>query len=379
MRVLAITRTAVVTSHRERFKALTRFKDVELTVVTPPYWVEGYREILAVKQPDEVYNLVTLPTFSWGLRWGTLKNVMYVYRGLGRVIKELKPDIIDVLEEPYSLVTAEILRLKERLCPQAKFIFYSAQNIKKIYPLLFRRAEKYVFEKSDLAFPVSSEVADILKEKRFSKNMEIIPWGVDTDMFKRRQLSDLKERLKLGRFTVGFAGRLVKEKGIIDLMRAVAGLESDTSLLIVGSGPLENKIIRLSRKFNMKDRVVMIKGCRREDVPVYLSAMDVIAVPSITTRHWKEQFGRVIIEAWACLVPVVGSNSGHIPELIGNAGLIFDEGDVLDMRYKIKQIKKNIRLRLQLIERGKIRLKENFTWERVSDKIYNAYKKLSEK
>ena len=376
MKVLAITRTAVVTSHRERFKALSKFEDIELTVVGPEYWVEGYRKIHMEKSPEETYKLITLPTFSWRLPWGTMKNVTYRYRDLDKVIEEVKPDIFDVLEEPYSLVTAHTLRLKERLCPNAKFIFYSAQNIKKRYPLPFRSAEKYVFNKSDFSFPVSVGVKDILSQKKFSKGMEVIPWGVDPEIFKRLQVTELKKELKLRRFTVGYAGRLVKEKGIIELMRAVAGLEDDTSLLIIGRGPLEKKIRSLSRRLNMKDRVVIKGGCKREEMPRYLSAMDLLVVPSRTTKKWKEQFGRIIIEAWGCLVPVIGSSSGHIPELIGQAGLIFEEDDVLEMRHKIKQVKKNIRLRLQLIERGKVQVRDNYTWEKVAGKIHDVYQKL---
>ena len=188
----------------------------------------------------------------------------------------------------------------------------------------------------------------------------------------------MKEELKLRRFTIGFVGRLVKEKGIIDLLKAAAGLEDDTSLLIVGNGPLEREIKKFARKFNMKGRLIIKSGCQREEVPQYLSAMDLLVVPSLSTRHWKEQFGRIIIEAWGCLVPVIGSSSGHIPGLIGPAGLVFEEGDILDMRYKIKQVKKNIRLRLQLIERGKIRLKDNYTWEKVAEKIYKSYQSLYE-
>lgn len=375
MRVLAITRTAVVTSHRERFQALSQIKDLELTVVTSTSWVEGYRKIYTVKGGEEKYSLITLPTFSWGLPWGTGKNVSYLYRGLGKVMTEVNPHIIDVLEEPYSLVTRQGLSLKEKLCPQAGFIFYSAQNIKKVYPLPFRWAERYVFRRSDFAFPVSLEVSEVLSQKGFSKGREVIPWGINPEAFQRKP-SRLKEELKLRRFTIGFVGRLVREKGIIDLMRAVAGLEEDVSLLILGSGPLKNKILRLARRLNMRDRVIIKEACPREEVPQYLSVMDLLVVPSLTTRHWKEQFGRIIIEAWGCLVPVIGSNSGHIPELIDQAGLIFEEGDILDLRNKIRQVKKNIRLRLQLIERGKLRLKENYTWQKVAEKIYNVYQRL---
>src|SRR5207245_4143431 len=75
------------------------------------------------------------------------------------------------------------------------------------------------------------------------------------------------------------------------------------------------------------DRVRVTTGVRHAQVPRYLNAMDVLCAPSQTTSHWREQFGRMLVEAFACGVPVVGSDSGEIPYVINGSGLVVGEAD----------------------------------------------------
>ena len=75
-------------------------------------------------------------------------------------------------------------------------------------------------------------------------------------------------------------------------------------------------------------RVHVLTGVAHDDVPAFLNAMDVLCAPSQTTARWREQFGRMLIEAMACGVPVIASRSGEIPYVVGDAGLVVDEADV---------------------------------------------------
>ena len=60
-----------------------------------------------------------------------------------------------------------------------------------------------------------------------------------------------------------------------------------------------------------------------DQVAVEMRKLHALVLPSRTTPRWKEQFGRVLIEAMACGVPPVGSDSGEIPHVIDDAGLVF--------------------------------------------------------
>ena len=104
--------------------------------------------------------------------------------------------------------------------------------------------------------------------------------------------------------------------------------------------------------------------------------MDLLVVPSITIPHWKEQFGRMIVEGMACEVPVIGSDSGEIPTTIGKGGLIFKEKNTTDLKEKIETLIKSRKLRTTLAKNARKRVSENFTWKAIAQKQYQVYREL---
>jgi glycosyltransferase involved in cell wall biosynthesis len=108
-------------------------------------------------------------------------------------------------------------------------------------------------------------------------------------------------------------------------------------------------------------------------MPEILNTMDALVLPSRTRRNWKEQFGRALIEAMACDVPVVGSDSGEIPHVIGEAGLVFPEGDVTALTAHLASLRDSADLRHDLGSRGRARVLERFTQARIAEQTYRAY------
>ena len=93
-----------------------------------------------------------------------------------------------------------------------------------------------------------------------------------------------------------------------------------------------------------------------------------MVLPSRTTATWKEQFGRVLTEAMACGVPVVGSNSGAIPEVIADAGLIFPEGDAMSLAAQLQRLANEHTLAVELGRRGMARVVDNYSQKRIAAK-----------
>lgn len=290
-------------------------------------------------------------------------------------MRQIRPNIFHIEEEHYSFVTYQAIRLTKRY--NIKCLFVSWQNIYKKYPFPFSCIERYNLENADYAIVGNKEVKDILLRKGFNnERISIIPLGTNPLLFRRIESSKLKSGLRLEAFTIGYLGRFVKEKGVIDLLKAVSQLKCNFNLLMIGNGRLRYKIKAEGRRLGILERIRILNSFPSSQVPYYINCMDCLVLPSRTTKKWKEQFGRVLIEAMSCEVPVVGSDSGEIPNVIGDSGLVFKEGDINDLYSKLKLLINNVELRMKLANKGRKRVLNNFTQEKVARETYKVYQKI---
>ena len=152
-------------------------------------------------------------------------------------------------------------------------------------------------------------------------------------------------------FTVGYAGRLVESKGLRDLLAAVRMMAAPVEFVLIGNGEMRAE---LEGAEIPGSRVRVLDGLSHERMAEGFAQLDVLALPSLTTPTWKEQFGRVIVEALWCGVPVVGSDSGEIPWLIEltGGGLVFAEGDPTALAARLTELRENPELRERLARQG---------------------------
>jgi len=195
-------------------------------------------------------------------------------------------------------------------------------------------------------------------------------------MFHKMESTELRSKLQLEFFTIGYLGRFVKEKGIMDLIQAVYRINNNFNLLLIGSGKLRHKIKAEGRRLGLLEKIKIVDSVSSSQVPSYLNCMDCLVLPSLTTRKWKEQFGRVLTEAMSCEVPVIGSDSGEIPNVIGDSGLIFKEGDIDDLSSKIKLLINSANLGKELAKKSRQRVLDHFTQEKAARETYKIYQKM---
>jgi glycosyltransferase involved in cell wall biosynthesis len=175
---------------------------------------------------------------------------------------------------------------------------------------------------------------------------------------------------------VGFLGRLVPEKGVPLLTDILDTVKTPWRALFIGSGPLERHLRAWSRRH--PGRVAVMTDVKHEEVPQWLNAMDVLAAPSQTTDRWREQFGRMLIEGFACGVPVVASDSGEIPHVVGEAGLIVGERDVRAWSIAIARLLDEDALRRDLSTRGRERALSTYDWPIVARQHSRFFQRLIE-
>jgi glycosyltransferase involved in cell wall biosynthesis len=365
MNVLVIWKALVSEAYHKRFIELAKFKDVELTLVVPTKWHNTRLE----KECCSEYKIIPRKIVLNGF------NHFHWYLGLERIISQVRPDILHIEEEHYSIVTYQAIRLAKRY--NVRCMFVSLQNIYKKYPFPFSWMEKYNLKNVDCTVAVSDEIRDVLIRKGLGKEkISVIPYGVDHLMYRKIKSQKLRSKYGLDSFTIGYMGRFVIEKGIMDLLYAVSRINNNFNLLLVGSGKLKYKIEAEGRRLGLFEKIRIVDSISSSQVPYYLNCMDCLVLPSRTTRKWKEQFGRVLTEAMSCEVPVIGSDSGEIPNVIGDCGLIFKEGDADDLSSKIRLLINNDDLRMKLARNGLQRVLDNFTQEKAARETYKIYQKM---
>ncbi len=363
MRVLMISKACLVGAYQRKLEEIARHDKVELTVAVPPNWRDERGELALERAYTTGYELVVEPMLFNG-HFHT-----HFYPRLGRRIARVQPDLVHVDEEPYNFATAHAIWLARRW--GARTLFFSWQNINRRYPWPFDWIERYVLRHSDYGIVGNRAAGQVWRDKGYNGPLSIIPqFGVDPELFKPDDRPPRRE------FVIGFIGRLVFEKGVDLLVKAAAALPGTWRLVFCGGGPERETLEQLAQELNISDRVVFDGWQDSTQMPQYYRKLDVLALPSRTRPNWMEQFGRVLVEAMACGVPVVGSTCGEIPNVIGDAGLIFQEDDVTQLRRQLLRLQQQPDLRRKLGERGRQRVLAQYTQEQIAAQTVAVYHEI---
>jgi glycosyltransferase involved in cell wall biosynthesis len=363
-RLLTISHSYPVALNRRLAAELSRAGEGnwEVTAVSPERYHGDLRHVTLERVPDEPNAL--LPVAAYGTR---SPHLFFYGTGLARALRGAW-DVVHVWEEPYVLAGAQIAAWIPRKTP---FVFSTAQNIRKRYPPPFAQFERYVLHRSSGWIAYGKTIQQVLGELPGyrARPCAAIPLGVDIETFRPDAVGRDEIRRRLGWATegpavIGYLGRLVPEKGVGLMMRALDRIQSPWRALLVGGGPMEAEVRSWSARHG--DRVRFVPAVTHDEVPAYLNAMDALCAPSQTIPRWREQVGRMIIEAFACGVPVLGSDSGEIPFTMGDAGLVLPEQDERAWAEAIGGLVDDAGRRRDLSAQGRERAISEFAWNVVA-------------
>jgi glycosyltransferase involved in cell wall biosynthesis len=373
IRVLVLSHSYIMKPYRRKFALVGEHPDVDIRVITPKRWYESIQEIAFEPSSQTRCDEFPLP-----IRFSGYGSRFYYRHGLKTHFRDFQPQIIHLEEEAWSINALQAIRLKRKYCPQSRFIFRTSLSIpaKQRFGLLPVWIERKVFRETDVAFPLSESAGQILRQRGYQG--ELIPFsnGVDCRLFHKTDASELLASLGLqGHFVIGYVGRLEQMKGVDTLLAAAAMLDLDYRLLIVGDGTYKPELVKIAEQLGIANRMIWVDTVPPEKVPIYINCMNTVVVPSRTTPDWVEFFGRVLIEGMACEVPVIGSDSGEIPNVIGDGGLVFPEDNAESLTDRIQQVAQDALFRVELVKRGLERV-QAFTWETIAQQTYEVYREL---
>ncbi|MEO7912029.1 MAG: glycosyltransferase [Roseiflexaceae bacterium] len=354
MRILLISHSYTDPGYWDKLDALGR--RVELAVVMPEAW-RGYLHPAAPVPPSG--HDAPWKQYRLKARWQGLSfRYLYDPHQLDRVLADFRPDLVHVEEEPESLSMLQVSLMRRRY--NFRLVFFSWENV---HPQRLGWPMRQVaFGASDAGIVGNRAAVERCERLGFRKPLALIPqYGFDA---APAQFSG-HARVKRERFVVGYAGRLVAEKGLRTLAEATRDLPT-TELLLAGSGAIAEELAQ-------QRHVTLLGALQRHDMERFWQSIDLLALPSLTTPRWAEQFGRVLVEAMTRGVPVIGSSSGAIPEVIGDAGLIVPEGDPAALAAAIGRIRESPGLRADLIARGIERARRCYSQDVIMNQIVDFY------
>jgi glycosyltransferase involved in cell wall biosynthesis len=329
----------------------------EVTAVAPSFFHGDLRGINLEGMAGEPCRLEAVPVYITN----RIHFMMY-----GRRLRQLLQsswDLVHCWEEPYIFAGAQAAWWTK---PQTPFVFWTAQNIAKRYPPPFSWLERFCLERCAGWLACGQTVVDALLPRAYDrKPYRIQPLGVDLDRFRPDLEAGAEIHRQLnwqvsGPPVVGYLGRFVAEKGLPILLSALERTKTYWRALFVGGGPLEKQLRHWAVRY--PNRVRVVTGIHHEQVPAFLNAMDILCAPSQTLPRWREQLGRMVIEAFSCGVPVIASDSGEIPHVVQDAGVIVSEKDVNGWSHALSELLETPTGRRELSVRGIARAQDTYAW-----------------
>jgi glycosyltransferase involved in cell wall biosynthesis len=293
--------------------------------------------------------------YSWGKNLIKLKNLFET----------------DVVHSLAPLSSARVIRKKLPLVSHFQHYESIDRPMHLLYKPFHHHIEKAAYSNSNLVIAPSEFSKKTLCEAfgLLEERIKVVPHGVDVSRFAPTE-KDSKG------ISLLFVGELEERKGIrylIEAFGSIINIHEDIELILVGKGTQELELKQLTRKLNLEKHIKFagyVDGWSNEITDYYNSA-DIFVFPSL-----KEGFGMVLVEAMACGLPVISTNTSAIPEVVGDAGILVEPRNPRVLADAIIRLIEDIGLRKRLGKKGRRRVVEEFTWDIVTDKILGIYEEV---
>lgn len=370
-RVLFISHTYVVGLNQGKLDAIANTDKAVVGLLVPKRWkARGWNKVFDLETPYSNIKIYPANVILSGIGGG----YFYYPWKLAQVIREFKPDIIQVEQEVFSLCALEVSILVR--LTKTPLVIFGWENQERSLPLWRQWTRKFVLNTAQLIVAGNHDGMELLRQWGYEGEITIMPqMGVDTSVFRPQQTNSLERE----DFIIGFIGRLIHRKGIDTLFHAAHLLKERGCrfrLLLCGSGQDEAQLRQVAEELQISDVIDWKGKVPHAKVPEEIKNLDALVLPSRTMTDWKEQFGHILIEAMSSGVPVVGSTCGEIPHVIDRADLIFPEEDALALSNILERLIYDPALHKEVSQYGISRVQRHYTHEKIAEKLLRCWANL---
>ena len=361
MRAAIVSHAYLDPAARGKLKALAGL-GCAVAVAVPERWPgpDGRGETVATFQDAGGVRIVPIRTSGGEFpRWN---------RGeLDRLLSDFRPDVMQVEEEPETPAAALALKLADRL--RIPGVIHSWQSLPPDLGWWKARRGRRALGRAAGIVAGNRLAATLLGGQRPGVPLATIPQlGVTPPLTVERSPQET--------FTIGFAGRLIPEKGMDTLLSACVKLHGRWRIIAAGSGPEQVRLEALAEKLGIGSRITWLGMVPQEELQQLWPRIDCIVQPSHPTPTWVENTSYVAVEAMAWGVPAVVTDSGALAELVGGAGIVVPPRDVAALTAALARLRDDVAGRMSLGAEGRKRVMEEFTDAAVAQRTLAFWKSL---
>ncbi len=368
-RVLVLSHTYLQPTHRGKLRALAA-RGLEVTVAIPQRWREPWfgRPIDVAWERQGGLEVFPLPTRGMGGGGkGEVAKAKYGRRALRALLRDRRPDLVQIEEEPNTYAARQVLAAARRL--GIPVVLFTHQNVELDQGWWKHWKQRRMLRRLTGLVAGSDLAGTIVRRDAPNLPIAVIP-----------QLGALAphepQHVPHEGLAIGCIGRLVPQKGLDTLLQALARQRgAKWRLTIVGDGPERERLEALASDLRLAARVRWTGGLPAEQVANLWPDLDVLVQPSLALSDWREANGQVLMEAMANEVVVLGTDSGVIPELVGDAGLVVPSGDVQALAAAVEQLSDQ-NTRRSLAQAGRARALRLYSDDAIAERTLQFWQQV---
>jgi glycosyltransferase involved in cell wall biosynthesis len=363
---------AVIVSHlyadpanRAKLRSLAGL-GVSLAVAVPDRWGASDGRSHRTEWGDDTgVRVVPIPVIGRVTEPGRLHwNV----KPLRRLLTDFRPDLLHIEEEPWTHPAAAALRLGRKL--GIRTVLSTAESLPRTLSLRQRfRRERSLRQASGIIGANRLALSLATKRRPTTPQLALPQIGVTPPA--------AVPRVSHAGLAIGFVGRLVPERGLDLLFRACVGFAGKWTLTVIGTGPSQEELEVLAERLGISARVHWLGALPRAGVDEVWPRLDCVVFPARTTPRWVASAARGALHAMANGVTVIGTDSGALPEIVGEAGRIVPEEDVPALAAALQELYANRPECERLGAAGRRRIMDEFSDDAIAGKTLNFWRKLT--